>query len=267
MTMIRWIALAAFAMLSAGCRDAAPAAEAAVPVDSIRPAAEALARFREGLPRVDSLAGGADSRDGLIARFADAVARQDTAAVRAMVLDRAEYAWIYFPSLQRMNPATNLQPEVMWMLHAQESEKGITRVMRRLGGGQWRYHRRGRGPSGRGPRRRETDAGHGHRRRSRASVRTSRIVDKIGTETLVALGEQAGQLVAHREDGRFNALRPGELAGAQRGSQHGDEMTPEGFLSNNNGGVLGTLNASQAAGSVVQGMAEQVPRAHWEDVR
>lgn len=137
--MIRWIALAAAVILSAGCRDAAPAAEAAVPVDSIRPAAEALARFREGLPRVDSLAGGAESRDALVARFADAVARQDTAAVRAMVLNRAEYAWIYFPSLQRMNPAANMQPEVMWMLHAQESEKGITRVMRRLGGGQARF--------------------------------------------------------------------------------------------------------------------------------
>ena len=137
--MIRWIALAAFAMLSAGCRDAAPVAEATVPVDSIRPAAEALAYFRDGVPIADSLAGGADSRDGLVARFADAVARQDTAAVRAMVLDRAEYAWIYFPSLQRMNPATNLQPEVMWMLHAQESEKGITRVLRRLGGGQARF--------------------------------------------------------------------------------------------------------------------------------
>jgi hypothetical protein len=139
MMMIRWIALAAFAMLSAGCRDAAPAAEAAVPVDSIRPAAEALARFRADLPRVDSLAGGADSRDRLLARFVDAVARQDTAAVRAMVVDRAEYGWIYFPSLQRMNPATSMQPAVMWMLHAQESEKGITRVLRRLGGGQARF--------------------------------------------------------------------------------------------------------------------------------
>ena len=137
--MIRWIALASVVMLTAACGGASREADAAVPVDSIRPAAEALVRFREGLPSVDSLGGGADSRDGLVARFADAVARQDTAAVRAMVLDRAEYAWIYFPSLRRMNPATNLQPEVMWMLHAQESEKGITRVLRRLGGGQARF--------------------------------------------------------------------------------------------------------------------------------
>lgn len=141
MTMmhVRWMRLAVVAMLAAGCRDAAPEAEAAVAVDSIRPPAEALSLFRDGLPIVDSLSGGAPSRDSLVARFADAVARQDSAAVRAMVLDRAEYGWIYFPSLQRMNPATRMQPEVMWMLHQQESEKGITRVLRRLGGGQARF--------------------------------------------------------------------------------------------------------------------------------
>ncbi|HEU4884582.1 MAG TPA: hypothetical protein VFT45_20165 [Longimicrobium sp.] len=138
MTIIRWIALAALAMLSEACSNSTPDAQAAVPVDSIRAPAEALALFRDGLPIVDSLSGGAPSRDSLVARFTDAVARQDTAAIRAMVLDRAEYGWIYFPSLQRMNPATHLQPEVMWMLQAQESEKGITRVMRRLGGGQAR---------------------------------------------------------------------------------------------------------------------------------
>jgi hypothetical protein len=139
MVMIRWIALAAVAMLSAGCSDGAPDAQAAVPVDTLHPPAEALSRFRDGLPIADSLSGGAASRDELVAHFVDAVARQDTAAVRAMVLDRAEYGWIYFPSLQRMNPATHMQPEVMWMLHAQESQKGITRVLRRLGGGQARF--------------------------------------------------------------------------------------------------------------------------------
>jgi chorismate synthase len=32
---------------------------------------------------------------------------------------------------------------------------------------------------------------------------------------------------------------------AQKGSQHGDEMTPDGFLSNNNGGVLGGISTGQ----------------------
>jgi hypothetical protein len=137
MKQVRWMMVAA--VLLAGCRDAAPRAEAAVPVDTIRPPAEALARFRDGLPAVGSLAGGAPSRDSLVARFVSAVARQDLAAARALELSRAEYGWIYFPSLQRMNPGINMQPEVMWMLQSQESEKGLVRVLRRLGGGQARF--------------------------------------------------------------------------------------------------------------------------------
>jgi len=31
----------------------------------------------------------------------------------------------------------------------------------------------------------------------------------------------------------------------QKGSEHGDEMTPDGFLSNNNGGVLGGISTGQ----------------------
>jgi chorismate synthase len=37
----------------------------------------------------------------------------------------------------------------------------------------------------------------------------------------------------------------GFAAIAQRGSEHGDEMTPEGFASNNNGGVLGGISTGQ----------------------
>jgi hypothetical protein len=137
---MRVLAMGLLVLLAAcGGERAAEAAQApAGPVDSIRPPAQALEAFRRGLPPVDSLAGGAPSRDSLVARFAAAVQGSDTAAIRALVLDRAEYAYLYFPSLQRMNPGVNMQPEVMWMLHGQESLKGITRVLRRLGGGQAR---------------------------------------------------------------------------------------------------------------------------------
>jgi chorismate synthase len=37
----------------------------------------------------------------------------------------------------------------------------------------------------------------------------------------------------------------GFAAIAQKGSEHGDEMTPRGFLSNNNGGVLGGISSGQ----------------------
>jgi len=38
----------------------------------------------------------------------------------------------------------------------------------------------------------------------------------------------------------------GFAAVAQKGSEHGDEMSPRGFLSNNNGGVLGGISTGQA---------------------
>ena len=37
----------------------------------------------------------------------------------------------------------------------------------------------------------------------------------------------------------------GFAAIAQKGSEHGDEMTPQGFASNNNGGVLGGISTGQ----------------------
>jgi chorismate synthase len=48
----------------------------------------------------------------------------------------------------------------------------------------------------------------------------------------------------------INAVKGVELGAGfaairQKGSEHGDEMTPEGFLSNNNGGVLGGISTGQ----------------------
>ena len=37
----------------------------------------------------------------------------------------------------------------------------------------------------------------------------------------------------------------GFAAIGQKGSEHGDEMTPQGFVSNNNGGVLGGISTGQ----------------------
>jgi chorismate synthase len=37
----------------------------------------------------------------------------------------------------------------------------------------------------------------------------------------------------------------GFAAVAQKGSEHGDEMSPHGFLGNNNGGVLGGISTGQ----------------------
>jgi chorismate synthase len=41
------------------------------------------------------------------------------------------------------------------------------------------------------------------------------------------------------------AIGAGFAAATQRGTQHSDEMTPEGYLSNNAGGILGGISTGQ----------------------
>lgn len=84
--------------------------------------------------------------------------------------------------------------------------------------------------------------------------------DSIGARIgVVAVGVPAGwgepvfdrldADIAHAMMG-INAVKGVEIgagfaAVGQRGSEHGDEMTPEGFLSNNAGGVLGGISSGQ----------------------
>lgn len=140
--------LAAAALLSAAaCADApapaaarppaqepVPAPTPGGPVDSIIPNPEAQRRFREGLPVVSALAAGSDSREALVRRFAQAVERHDTAALRAMVMSRAEFAYLYYPHTRYTRRPYELPPELLWFQVQQNSEKGIVRVLRRLGG-------------------------------------------------------------------------------------------------------------------------------------
>lgn len=117
-----------------------PRGAASSVADSARPAAAApsieasLRRFREGLPAVTALAGGAPSRDSLVRRLARAVERRDTLAVREMTLSRAEFAYLYYPSTQYVRPPYELAPETLWFLSQQNSEKGAGRLLQRHGG-------------------------------------------------------------------------------------------------------------------------------------
>ncbi|HYW08076.1 MAG TPA: hypothetical protein VE913_14030 [Longimicrobium sp.] len=135
------IALAlAFAAL-AGCgADAAreqasppPAAPAGV-VDSIHSPEESLRRFRVGVPEPASLSGGAASRDALVRRFIRAVERRDTADLRSIVVTRAEFAYLIYPDSRFSRPPTRMEPALQWFQMQMNSEKGISRVLRRHGG-------------------------------------------------------------------------------------------------------------------------------------
>lgn len=132
---------------AAACRNANDRAEAAetslvgaagaqpVHVDSIFPVEEELRRFRVGLAEPSGLGrGAAASRDLLIDAFLDALAVHDTAAFAAMALDRAEFAHLYYPHTRYTRPPYELSPALLWFQLQQNSEKGLVRVLRRLGG-------------------------------------------------------------------------------------------------------------------------------------
>ena len=109
-------------------------------VDSALPLDEALRRFRVGLPRVDSLSGGARSRDQLVRRFARAVERSDTAALRAMIISRAEFGHLYYPTSPYTRDPTKQAAALAWFFVIEPSKVGITRLLDRFGGAPLGFH-------------------------------------------------------------------------------------------------------------------------------
>ena len=106
-----------------------------VHVDSIFPIEEELRRFREGMAEPDGLGhGSAHSRDALMRAFLAALTTRDTAALARMTLDRAEFAYLYYPHTVYTRPPYELSPALVWFQVQQNSEKGLVRVLRRLGG-------------------------------------------------------------------------------------------------------------------------------------
>lgn len=105
-------------------------------VDSILPPDEALRRFRDGLPEVTELHGGAPTRDALVDRFATALRTHDTTALRTLVLTRAEFAWLYYPTSVFSRAPYYQMPQLTWALNLADSDKGIARALERYGGPQ-----------------------------------------------------------------------------------------------------------------------------------
>jgi hypothetical protein len=128
-------------LLVLGC-EAVPARQAArLPAapsgDTITTAMrDALDRFRATVqgPPPQTLMGGAASRDELVHRFTDAVARADTAALIHMTMNRGEFAHLYYPHTIYTRPPYELDAEHAWLLNRAHTEKGLTRILRRFGG-------------------------------------------------------------------------------------------------------------------------------------
>ena len=118
-----------FVALAIACgRDEAPRHQEQV-VDSVIPRAEALRRFREGLPEVQKFEGGASSRDALLRAVAAAVAARDTAALRTLALSRAEFAWLYYPTATQGLPPYDLAPALYWFTTETRSHSALAKLL------------------------------------------------------------------------------------------------------------------------------------------
>ena len=108
-------------------------------VDNVVPLPEALRRFRNDLPAVTRLAGGEATREGLVRAFARALEARDTAALRAMVLSKAEFAWLYYPTAREANPPYGLPPALAWFTQEGRGDRGLRVALEVLGGRPIRY--------------------------------------------------------------------------------------------------------------------------------
>lgn len=104
-------------------------------VDSALPIPVLLDRFRATIPDTPQvLGGGAESPRELAEALLTALTRHDTASLRALVMSRAEFAWLYYPHSRYTRPPYELGPELVWIQLSATSEKGATRLLRRYGG-------------------------------------------------------------------------------------------------------------------------------------
>lgn len=137
------ILLAAVGPASLACDQAGhtPADEERPPVhvDSVFPIEEEVRRFRADLTEVPTEldAGAAESRDRLVQRFAAALAAYDTVAFRSLVINRAEFAYLYYPFTRYTRRPYELSPALLWFQIQQGSEKGISRALQTYGGPGW----------------------------------------------------------------------------------------------------------------------------------
>jgi hypothetical protein len=102
--------------------------------ESMRASAEALRRFRIGLPEPDGLAGGAPTRQALGELFVAALSARDTAALGNLLVTRAEFAYLYYPLSRDALSANGMPPDRRWELLELSSQTSVARALSQFGG-------------------------------------------------------------------------------------------------------------------------------------
>ncbi len=142
--MTRTTLICSVSLLLACSGDRAPSATAAAAADSAPPASQrvdsvvprevAIERFREGTRQVTAFEGGASSRDALVKSWVKAIETADTAALQRMLINRDEFAWLYYPTASQGLPPYDLSPSLLWFMTEGQSSKGLRRLLEERAG-------------------------------------------------------------------------------------------------------------------------------------
>jgi hypothetical protein len=104
-------------------------------VDSILPVEEEIRRFQATLgDRPSGFANGATSRSGLVAAFARALEHNDTTALMRLVINRAEFGYLVYPTSPNAAAPYRQSPDLVWLMRSAANEKAASRLMSRFGG-------------------------------------------------------------------------------------------------------------------------------------
>lgn len=125
---------------SASASTTPPPVSQAAYVDSVVSRAEALRSFRADLrERPAALDGDYASREALVRRFVHVVEQDDTLGLVALVITRAEFAYLYYPSNPASRPPYDLAPGLMWFQLQESNRKSVLALLRERGGAPLDY--------------------------------------------------------------------------------------------------------------------------------
>ena len=109
-------------------------------IDSLLPVEEEIRRFQATIPvRPAAFSNAARSRSELVKQFVRALEQNDTTALVKLVVDRAEFGYLVYPTSPNVAPPYRQAPDLVWLSRSASTDKALSRLFSRFGGKSLRY--------------------------------------------------------------------------------------------------------------------------------